>query len=621
MMLGLDEDDSSVFDRTYAFIMEHRISLPRIHVVTPIPGTPLYERLEREGRITTSDLSCYSGGQVVFRPLQLDHEDLQDKYWQLYERLFTWRAVWHRIGHNCPHLDAYMRWLILFVNFHYRNHIRRRIVPGICLRRENAMRILLVRPPVPQHTMGLKHIMICEPLELEYVAAGLHGHEVQIIDLILERGFERRLRQFRPDLLGTSSYITGVNEVIKLCRAAKRWNRNVRTVIGGVHAACVPEDFADASVDCIALGDGTTMLPELLDAFASGKRLSDVPGLALPREGGVERTALRPYMPDPDTLPFPRREFVAHLRHRYYYLMYRPVATVKTTWGCWYRCNFCLPWQVTGGHVFSRSPQSIAAELEQIQTREIYIVDDIFLMHRTRLDQLARLLRERSIRKRYLVYSRADFVAENEDLIAEWRELGLRAVFLGLEAATDTELDSMDKRTSVDHNRRAVAVLRKHGIDTYASFVTQPNYTQKDWDRLQKFIDANRLYHLNISPLTPMPGTRIWNQYKDRLCVSRQAHGLWDFTHVLLPTAMPLKRYYRALLRTYLHASFNPWRFERVRQPDAPSACSLRFLRLWMGALRIAWQLFWVHRHHRPVELERAEDRGPAVLGSSASRN
>ena len=35
------------------------------------------------------------------------------------------------------------------------------------------MRILLVRAPVPPHTIGLKHIMVCEPLELEYVAAGL----------------------------------------------------------------------------------------------------------------------------------------------------------------------------------------------------------------------------------------------------------------------------------------------------------------------------------------------------------------------------------------------------------------------------------------------------------------
>ena len=84
--------------------------------------------------------------------------------------------------------------------------------------------------------MGLKHIMICEPLELEYVAAGLCDHEVQIMDMIVEKGFEKRLAAFRPDVVGTSCYITGVNEVIKLCRTVKRWNSDCKTVVGGVHA-------------------------------------------------------------------------------------------------------------------------------------------------------------------------------------------------------------------------------------------------------------------------------------------------------------------------------------------------------------------------------------------------
>src|SRR5262245_17370777 len=120
------------------------------------------------------------------------------------------------------------------------------------------MRILLVRPPVPRQTIGLKHVMICEPLELEYVAAGLEGHQVEIMDLIVERRFTKRLREFKPDVVGSSSYISGVNEVIKLCREAKRWNAKCFTVVGGVQASQIPEDFLDPAVDCIVLGDGTT---------------------------------------------------------------------------------------------------------------------------------------------------------------------------------------------------------------------------------------------------------------------------------------------------------------------------------------------------------------------------
>lgn len=332
------------------------------------------------------------------------------------------------------------------------------------------MRVLLVRPPVPPHTMGLKHVMVCEPLELEYVAAGLQGHEIRILDLILERGYEKVLREFRPDVVGTSCYITGVNEVKKLCRAAKRWDTEVRTVVGGVHASKAPADFADHAIDCIVLGDGTSMMPELMEAFEGGRPLEEVPGLALPiSDEEVVFTPDRPYMPKPDTLPLPRRDLVAHLRDRYYYIFHRPVATVKTTWGCWYRCNFCFTWQITDGMPHSRSPESIVEELAGIDCEDIYIVDDIFLINRRRLGRIARLMRERGIRKKIFCYGRADFISENEDVIAEWAELGLSAVLIGLEAASDPELDSMNKETTVDHNRRAVAVLRRHGVDTYES--------------------------------------------------------------------------------------------------------------------------------------------------------
>ena len=104
---------------------------------------------------------------------------------------------------------------------------------------------------------------------------------------------------------------------------------------------------------------------------------------------------------------------------------------------------------------------------------------------------------------------------------AEWAGLGLKAVFIGLEAATNPELDSMDKETTVDHNRRAIAVLQKHRVDIYGSLIIQPDYTKEDWDRLKRFIDENKLYYLNISPLTPMPGTLIWEQYKDQVMVPR----------------------------------------------------------------------------------------------------
>lgn len=478
------------------------------------------------------------------------------------------------------------------------------------------MRVLLVRPPVPRHTMGLKHVMVCEPLELEYVAAGLDGHEVQILDLILERGYERRLREFQPDVIGTSCYVTGVNEVIKLCRIAKRWNPKVWTVVGGVHASRAPEDFADAAVDLIVLGDGTSIMPELMEAFDSGRDLEEIPGLALPGDDGqVAFTPERRYMPAPDSLPLPRRDLVAHLKHRYYYLFHRPVATVKTTWGCWYKCNFCFTWQITDGLQYSRSPESIVDELARLTADDIYIVDDIFLINRRRLGRIAQLMRERGIRKNILCYGRSDFIAENEDVIAEWAALGLKAVLIGLEASTDVELDSMNKQNSVDYNRQAIEVLRRHGVDTYGSLIPNPEYTPEDWARLQRFIDETGLYYLNISPLTPLPGTSIWDEYKDRISVPRAAHGLWDLSHAVLPTRMPLRAFYRALLGIYTHTILDLRRAGRLTLRTRPPIWHPAYLRLWWGAIQIMRQFRRAHRHHTPAELALALDRGPEVPG------
>lgn len=473
------------------------------------------------------------------------------------------------------------------------------------------MRILLVRPPVPRHTIGLKHIMICEPLELEYVAAGLVGHEVEIVDLILEKNFVRRLKKFKPDVVGTSSYISGVNEVIKICRTVKEWSPQCRTVVGGVQASQVPEDFHDEAIDCIVLGDGTTTMPEVVAAFENETPLEDVAGLALPQGAELVRTRPRTYMPPADEIPFPRRDLVSHLKHRYYYLWNRPVATMKTTWGCWYKCNFCYTWRITDGNVYSRSAESIANELEQIESEHVYIVDDIFLIHPSRLDELDKLLNEKGIRKKYLVYARADFVSQHEEIIARWAALGLSAVFIGLEAATDAELVGMDKMATVDHNQRAIAVLQKYGVDIYGSLITQPDYVAEDWKRLKRFIDENKLYFLNVSPLTPMPGTLIWEQYRDRLTVSRRAHGLWDLSHMLVETRQPLKQYYRSLLGVYLHACLSPRRIGRLNLGTAPPIYSWRYWQLWLGALKIGRQFYFGHLHHTPRELARAEYRGP----------
>ena len=131
MIIGLDGDDNSVFQKTYDFIMGNRISVPRVHILTPVPGTPMYAEMEQDGRIISQDFDKYSGGQVVFKPRNIKPTDLQKNYWKLYEHLFTPMNIVKRITGSPTYLGGKMRAVVVAVNLHYRYHIKHKITPGI----------------------------------------------------------------------------------------------------------------------------------------------------------------------------------------------------------------------------------------------------------------------------------------------------------------------------------------------------------------------------------------------------------------------------------------------------------------------------------------------------------
>ena len=131
MIIGGDGDDERIFEKTFRFIMDHRIAVPRVHILTPIPGTPLWDAMNDSGRITSTDYERFSGGKVVFEPSGLDSSALSRGYWQLYEQLFTWGSIRRRLSGNPSSLGPLMRSFIFAGNVHYRRHIQRRICPGI----------------------------------------------------------------------------------------------------------------------------------------------------------------------------------------------------------------------------------------------------------------------------------------------------------------------------------------------------------------------------------------------------------------------------------------------------------------------------------------------------------
>jgi radical SAM superfamily enzyme YgiQ (UPF0313 family) len=92
-VFGLDRDDETVFDRTVDWAVRQGIETATFHVLTPYPGTALFDRMAAEGRILTTDWDRYDTRHAVFRPARMTPETLERGYWRAYRDFYSWSSI------------------------------------------------------------------------------------------------------------------------------------------------------------------------------------------------------------------------------------------------------------------------------------------------------------------------------------------------------------------------------------------------------------------------------------------------------------------------------------------------------------------------------------------------
>lgn len=90
---GMDDDDATVFDRTVAWAVAQGIETATFHILTPYPGTALYDRMQHQGRIVEHNWDLYDTRHVVYQPARLDAATLEAGYWQSYREFYQWRNI------------------------------------------------------------------------------------------------------------------------------------------------------------------------------------------------------------------------------------------------------------------------------------------------------------------------------------------------------------------------------------------------------------------------------------------------------------------------------------------------------------------------------------------------
>jgi len=96
-MFGYDFDDETVFEKTVNFINNTCLSEAILNILTPLPGTRLFQRFDREGRLLYNDWRKYDGRHVCFKPRLMSPEALQNGYNWAMQQVSSYEAIFERL--------------------------------------------------------------------------------------------------------------------------------------------------------------------------------------------------------------------------------------------------------------------------------------------------------------------------------------------------------------------------------------------------------------------------------------------------------------------------------------------------------------------------------------------
>ena len=97
IVFGFDHDTPEIFKATIDFLEETGVQNATFNILTPFPGTPLFQRMEAEGRILTRDWRKYnSRDNVVYQPRQMSVAELMAGFRYANERFYSLPSITKR---------------------------------------------------------------------------------------------------------------------------------------------------------------------------------------------------------------------------------------------------------------------------------------------------------------------------------------------------------------------------------------------------------------------------------------------------------------------------------------------------------------------------------------------
>jgi hypothetical protein len=465
------------------------------------------------------------------------------------------------------------------------------------------MKILLLRPPYARRSY-LHRFALTEALTEVFLAPALRDeHDCRVVDMRLRPDLMRELAGFVPDAAIVSVMHLSHGSLDAVLGGLKQRFPGLRVLLVGAadygvtHLTERPEDYAhplaDALVPAYYIAALKRVVPRVLSSWEHGDGLSDIPGLWWQdhpghwrREAGAINVVGDCGVPD--------RTLLGRARGRYSLGGIGRMAYLMHTDGCRHACRYCTM-SKADGTLFSRRLPDVIEELHGITEPHVFLADFEPLQAPLAMQRLADSIDAERIRKKWYLLTRADSVLNHGDILEHWKELGLTWVYLGIDGHSAERMRQIGKGSSLAVAEAAVARLRRMGLCVSAAITVPSDATREDFAALRAAATRMHTTMMDFTVETPLVGTRYFDESEGSL--TTRDWSLFDMTHAVLPTRLPLEDFYRELTRLHLHgwalSGRAAWRFQPMRD-------LLRNALLGPGAMLASWRSARDHAVHAP---------------------
>jgi radical SAM superfamily enzyme YgiQ (UPF0313 family) len=357
---------------------------------------------------------------------------------------------------------------------------------------------------------------VWKPLSL-MVLAGLTppGWEISIVDENL--GSPDYLAMPRPDLVGITAFTSQVNRAYEVATHFR--NMGVPVVMGGIHATMCLDEVTE-HVDSVVTGEAEGVWPQVLEDVWHGslKRCYD---------GGLAEM---------NDVPLARHDLLS---------TGYALGAIQTTRGCPLNCSFCSVTAFNGAKYRQRPISDVVREFQSIREKRVLVVDDNLIgtrpEHIARAKDMFRAMAQANLRKEWIAQATINF-ADDEELLALASKAGCRGVFIGFESLSPEGLREIGKKFNLLKSRdfrASVRRIQRHSILVMGSFIIGLDIDERGvGKRIAEVACGYGLDSLNVLFLTPLPGTRLWDQMtsQDRIALDTFPQD-WKYYTLTFPVA------------------------------------------------------------------------------------